>query len=93
MSKILLIGAGVAALVIAPNAAFSQEVAKTYPVCSTPGQDSCQNPGEGGAPGHSRAADYAGGPPVYTAGSEASPLKATDRRHHSRKHHHGSRSR
>lgn len=28
---------------------------KTYPVCTHKGQDSCQNPGEGGAPGRSRA--------------------------------------
>lgn len=30
---------------------------KTYPVCSRTLQDSCQNPGEGGAPGRSRATD------------------------------------
>lgn len=28
---------------------------KTYPVCSARVQDNCQNRGEGGAPGHSRA--------------------------------------
>jgi len=30
---------------------------KSYPVCSRTMQDSCQNPGEGGAPGRSRASD------------------------------------
>ena len=30
---------------------------KAYPVCSRTVQDSCQNPGEGGAPGRSRASD------------------------------------
>ena len=30
-------------------------MAKSYPVCTSKVQDSCQNPGEGGAPGRSRA--------------------------------------
>jgi len=30
---------------------------KTYPVCTRQMQDNCQNPGEGGAPGRSRASD------------------------------------
>lgn len=38
---------------------------QAYPVCTHPGQDSCQNPGEGGAPGRSRASDYPGGPPAH----------------------------
>lgn len=36
-----------------PPASFS----KTYPVCRGALQDNCQNPGEGGAPGRSRAVD------------------------------------
>jgi len=35
---------------------------KTYPVCRGGMTDNCQNPGEGGAPGHSRASDYKRGP-------------------------------
>jgi hypothetical protein len=31
---------------------------KTYPLCTRALQDSCQNPGEGGAPGRSRALGY-----------------------------------
>jgi hypothetical protein len=31
---------------------------KTYPVCTRKLQDNCQNPGEGGAPGRSRAIGY-----------------------------------
>ena len=30
---------------------------KTYPLCTRTLHDNCQNPGEGGAPGRSRAAD------------------------------------
>jgi hypothetical protein len=37
---------------------------KTYPVCSRTLQDSCQNPGEGGAPGRSRALPYWPGEPA-----------------------------
>ncbi len=37
---------------------------KDYPVCSSKVQDSCQNPGEGGAPGRSRALDYWPGHPA-----------------------------
>jgi len=33
------------------------ELNKSYPVCSRTVQDSCQNPGEGGAPGRSRASN------------------------------------
>jgi hypothetical protein len=32
-------------------------MAKSYPICTSKVQDSCQNPGEGGARGRSRAAD------------------------------------
>lgn len=34
---------------------------KTYPVCRGGMTDNCQNPGEGGAPGRSRASDVKGG--------------------------------
>jgi hypothetical protein len=37
---------------------------KDYPVCSSKIQDSCQNPGEGGAPGKSRALAYWPGQPA-----------------------------
>jgi hypothetical protein len=37
---------------------------KTYPVCRGKVQDSCQNPGEGGAPGRSRALSYWPGEPA-----------------------------
>lgn len=37
---------------------------KEYPVCTARIQDSCQNPGEGGAPGRSRALDHWPGEPA-----------------------------
>jgi len=37
---------------------------KDYPVCTSKLQDSCQNPGEGGAPGRSRALKYWPGKPA-----------------------------
>ena len=37
---------------------------RTYPVCGGAVQDSCQNPGEGGAPGRSRALDHWPGEPA-----------------------------
>jgi hypothetical protein len=37
---------------------------KTYPVCRGGMTDNCQNPGEGGAPGRSRASDVKGGSPA-----------------------------
>nr|WP_207785918.1 hypothetical protein [Altererythrobacter segetis] len=37
---------------------------KHYPVCSRTVQDQCQNPGEGGAPGRSRALKYWPGKPA-----------------------------
>ena len=39
-------------------------MSKTYPVCRGKVQDSCQNPGEGGAPGKSRALNYWPGKPA-----------------------------
>ena len=36
----------------------------TYPVCTRKLQDNCQNPGEGGAPGKSRALGYWPGEPA-----------------------------
>ena len=41
---------------------------KTYPVCRGAVQDSCQNPGEGGAPGRSRALKYWPGKPASEGG-------------------------
>ena len=43
---------------------------KTYPVCSRTVQDGCQNRGEGGAPGRSRALGYWPGEPA-SADSES----------------------
>jgi len=37
---------------------------KSYPLCSHGVQDNCQNPGEGGAPGRSRALGYWPGEPA-----------------------------
>ncbi|HEY6814575.1 MAG TPA: hypothetical protein VI168_03450 [Croceibacterium sp.] len=41
-----------------------QAMNKTYPVCTRTLQDNCQNPGEGGAPGRSRALGYWPGEPA-----------------------------
>ena len=41
-----------------------QAMTKVYPVCTRALQDSCQNPGEGGAPGRSRALGYWPGKPA-----------------------------
>ena len=43
-----------------PQAALN----KSYPVCTRALQDNCQNPGEGGAPGTSRALGYWPGEPA-----------------------------
>jgi hypothetical protein len=43
-----------------PASAFN----KTYPLCTAQLQDNCQNPGEGGAPGRSRALGYWPGEPA-----------------------------
>jgi hypothetical protein len=37
---------------------------KRYPLCTSKLQDNCQNRGEGGAPGHSRALDHWPGKPA-----------------------------
>lgn len=42
------------ALTSAPGDAMN----KAYPICTSKGQDSCQNPGEGGAAGRSRATNH-----------------------------------
>src|SRR5687767_14977260 len=42
----------------------AQALNKTYPVCTRALQDNCQNPGEGGAPGRSRALGYWPGEPA-----------------------------
>ncbi|HUQ12684.1 MAG TPA: hypothetical protein VM055_00215 [Novosphingobium sp.] len=41
---------------------------KAYPICSRTVTDSCQNPGEGGAPGRSRALKYWPGKPASEGG-------------------------
>jgi hypothetical protein len=72
----LLMSAAGATLLLAGAPAFAQDatmpgnmapppaetMTKTYPVCRGGMTDNCQNPGEGGAPGRSRASDYKGGP-------------------------------
>ena len=66
MRKLLIVSIGMAGMAMAPPFALAQVPSPdAYPLCTHPGQDQCQNPGEGGAPGRSRAADYPGGPPVY----------------------------
>lgn len=40
------------------------DLSKHYPVCTARLQDNCQNPGEGGAPGRSRALSYWPGRPA-----------------------------
>lgn len=47
------------------SSAPADTMGKAYPVCTATMQDSCQNRGEGGAPGVSRASDTRGGPPAY----------------------------
>lgn len=66
-----------------PTLAPAQDAPRDYPICTHPGQDSCQNPGEGGAPGHSRASDYRGGPAAY-GGMTMSHHHMV---HHARHHH------
>ena len=41
-----------------------QAMNKAYPLCTRSLQDSCQNPGEGGAPGRTRALGYWPGEPA-----------------------------
>ena len=41
---------------------------KAYPICTAKMQDSCQNPGEGGAKGRSRALGYWPGKPASEGG-------------------------
>lgn len=40
---------------------------REYPVCTAQLQDGCQNPGEGGAPGRSRALDHWPGEPASSS--------------------------
>ena len=57
---------------------------KTYPVCRGGMTDNCQNAGEGGAPGRSRASDYSGGPPE---GGMAMGAHHRMRHHRHHRHH------
>ena len=56
---------------------------KSYPVCRGGMTDNCQNPGEGGAPGRSRASDTKGG---SAAGGMGMSHHHT-MRHHKMRHH------
>jgi hypothetical protein len=59
-------GAGAVVTTIPGNDAGPPPAAlnKSYPKCSRTVQDECQNPGEGGAPGRSRALKYRPGHPA-----------------------------
>jgi hypothetical protein len=77
MGKLAIALSALIGMVAASGTLQAQE---SYPVCVHPGQDRCQNAGEGGAPGRSRAADYPGGPAVYAH-------DAGDYHHHYGRHH------
>jgi hypothetical protein len=57
-------GAGAVVTTYPGNVAAPPPANKAYPVCSRKVQDECQNPGEGGAPGRSRALHYWPGKPA-----------------------------
>ena len=93
MRNLVILSVAVAAMAMVPASALAQS-SGDYPLCTSPGQDHCQNPGEGGAPGRSRAADYPGGPPVYASddGENHASYHSWHNRHRlshrSRRHHH-----
>jgi hypothetical protein len=57
-------GAGAVVTTYPGNVSAPPVANKSYPVCTRKLQDECQNPGEGGAPGHSRALRYWPGKPA-----------------------------
>ena len=57
-------GAGAVVTTFPGNVAPPPAANRHYPVCTRKLQDECQNPGEGGAPGHSRALPYWPGKPA-----------------------------
>ena len=57
-------GAGAVVTTFPGNGAPPPAANRQYPVCTRKLQDECQNPGEGGAPGHSRALPYWPGKPA-----------------------------
>jgi hypothetical protein len=61
-------GAGAVVTTYPGNVSAPPPAAESYPVCSHKVQDECQNPGEGGAPGHSRALKYWPGKPASEGG-------------------------
>ena len=61
-------GAGAVVTNFPGNATPPPPANKSYPVCSRKIQDECQNPGEGGAPGRSRALRYWPGKPASEGG-------------------------
>jgi len=84
MRKLLIVSIGIAGMAMAPPVTLAQVPSPdAYPLCTHPGQDQCQNPGEGGAPGRSRAADYSGGPSVYSRDEGVSHAA-----HHTWRHRH-----
>lgn len=61
-------GAGAVVTNFPGNATPPPPANKSYPACSRKIQDECQNPGEGGAPGRSRALRYWPGKPASEGG-------------------------
>jgi hypothetical protein len=61
-------GAGAVVTTFPSNVAAPPPAARSYPVCRGAVQDECQNPGEGGAPGRSRALKYWPGKPASEDG-------------------------
>jgi glucose/arabinose dehydrogenase len=61
-------GAGAVVTTFPGNVTAPPPAARDYPVCTRKLQDECQNPGEGGAPGRSRALKYWPGKPASEGG-------------------------
>ena len=61
---------------------------KSYPVCRGGMTDNCQNPGEGGAPGRSRASDTKRGPAVGGMGLDHHHMMRHQMMHHKMMRHH-----
>jgi len=57
-------GAGAVVTTYPGNVSAPPAANRSYPVCTRKLQDECQNPGEGGAPGRSRALSYWPGKPA-----------------------------
>lgn len=87
MGKLWIIATVLVVAGVTPVTSYAQE---GYPVCTQRGQDHCQNQGEGGAPGRSRAADFPGAAAAYGNGTDYR-LHGQGREHymaHHRRHRH-----